>query len=201
MEHKITGIRTGRIAQSFNIMNILDPEVTDEQVERIYQQRKALKDKMYRLLYGCHIEGAGAEGLAALGVAYILTEPKASIFEDVRAFTLKMGLPLNMKNFPLEMQKFRDGILKEEFDEYEAAVMLKHKEKQMDALLDIIYVAAGTLVMHGWDAEEGWRRVHNANMKKEPGKPGEGKAIAQETGMVDVIKPEGWKAPKMQDLL
>lgn len=201
MEYNITGTRTGRIAQSSTIMNPLDQEVTDEQVEQIYKQRKALKEKMYKLLYGAHIDGAGAEGLAALGIAYLLHLPSQSIFQDLRDFTKKMGLPLDLKNFPIEMQKFRDGILEEEFEEYKEAVMLKQKEKQLDALLDIIYVAAGTIVMHGWDAEEGWRRVHNANMKKYPGQPGEGKQVAQETGMVDILKPEGWKAPKMQDLL
>lgn len=178
-----------------------DKEDLDQQIEQLYQQRKAIKDKLYQLLSTDNINGASAQGLTTLGIATILHEKRLNIFEDLREFTKMMGLPLDLKTFPYELQAFRDRLLKEEVTEYEDAVLLKQKEKQLDALIDIIYVATGTIIMHGWDGEEAWRRVHNANMKKYPGMPGEGKQRAKDTGMVDAIKPEGWKAPKLIDLL
>lgn len=173
-------------------------KLDEQQIE--YQQKQAVKEMLKRFLTH-DLHAASLEGIIAMGMGVLISEPPISIFHDVRNFHAKMGLPDCMKNFTASMQQFRDGILKEEFEEYQDAVLLKNKEKQLDALIDIIYVAAGTIVMHGWDGEEAWRRVHNANMKKVPGQPGEGKQVAQDTGEVDILKPEGWKAPKMQDLL
>lgn len=143
-------------------------------------------------------------GLALLGQAVLLHKLNVTVsnpFSDVREFHAKMGIPVNKGELPAGLQAFRDGILLEEFDEYIDAVKKDNLSKQFDALLDIIYVACGTIAIHGWNGEEGWRRVHFSNMAKYPGKPGEGKAIAKETNQVDILKPEGWKPPHLKDLV
>jgi predicted HAD superfamily Cof-like phosphohydrolase len=71
-------------------------------------------------------------------------------------------------------------------------------EVQFDSLIDLVYVALGTAYLHGVDFDEGWRRVHAANMKKiRAERPGDSKRGSS----FDVIKPSGWKAPDLSDLV
>ena len=71
-------------------------------------------------------------------------------------------------------------------------------EMQFDSLIDLVYVALGTSYLHGFDFDEGWDRVHGANMKKvrtqrpEDSKRGSG---------FDVVKPKGWEPPDLSDLV
>ena len=66
----------------------------------------------------------------------------------------------------------------------------------VDALIDNIVFAIGTLDAFGVDAYTAWNRVHAANMAKNPGvKPGRPNPY----GFPDLIKPEGWTAPTHQD--
>jgi predicted HAD superfamily Cof-like phosphohydrolase len=71
-------------------------------------------------------------------------------------------------------------------------------EQQLDALVDLVYVALGTAVMQGFDFEEAWRRVHAANMLKTKysrANPGKRKSS------FDVVKPIGWIRPNLSDLV
>jgi predicted HAD superfamily Cof-like phosphohydrolase len=71
------------------------------------------------------------------------------------------------------------------------------RAEMFDALIDLIYIALGTIHLHGWNFNEGWRRVHDANMRKvlsskeNPGKYG---------AKIDVVKPANWIAPDLKDL-
>jgi predicted HAD superfamily Cof-like phosphohydrolase len=58
---------------------------------------------------------------------------------------------------------------------------------QIDALLDIIYLAVGTLVEIGFYPGKSFDAVHHANMQKLPSQSGE-----------KVIKPPGWVSPESE---
>jgi len=70
-------------------------------------------------------------------------------------------------------------------------------EQQLDALVDLVYVALGTAVLSGFDFEEAWRRVHRANMLKV--KPRKGQYTKRRSAF-DIVKPPGWQAPDLSDL-
>ena len=80
--------------------------------------------------------------------------------------------------------------LHEEVTEYTKACTSGSKELQLDALVDIVYVAIGVAYEQGFDFAEAFRRVHAANMQKEPS-PGTAKSC---------VKPEGWKPADLSDL-
>lgn len=70
-------------------------------------------------------------------------------------------------------------------------------DKQLDALVDLVYVALGTAYLHGFDFTEAWRRVHAANMRKVRATSAEQSARGSTQ---DVVKPPGWTAPDLSDL-
>lgn len=80
--------------------------------------------------------------------------------------------------------------LTEEIEEFKAASSIVH---QVDALLDLIYFAAGGLTRLGFPAEASmvmFQAVHKANMAKKKG-------IKETRGHeLDAVKPEGWVAPE-----
>jgi predicted HAD superfamily Cof-like phosphohydrolase len=127
-----------------------------------------------------------------------LTLPQ--LVRDVRAFHEKFGVPMPAKPEGLSPTdwSFRTRFLDEEIDELHAAWLDEDQAKQLDALVDLVYVAIGTAIWAGWDFEEAWRRVQRANMAKVRTPS----ADASKRGHAfDVIKPEGWKAPDLSDLV
>lgn len=107
----------------------------------------------------------------------------------------KMGIVYEdgPRDLPSHVWDFRHRFLKEEIIEYEDA---DSREEEFDALLDLIYVALGTLYLYGFDFYEGFKRVHEANMMKDVVKgetlDGSGKHLS---------KPEGWVPPNLKDLV
>ncbi len=94
--------------------------------------------------------------------------------------------------------KFRLDMVQEEVTEAHTAFDAKDADGVVDALIDNIVFALGTLDAFGVDAYTAWNRVHAANMAKNPGvKPGRPNPY----GFPDLIKPEGWTAPTHQDNL
>ena len=91
------------------------------------------------------------------------------------------------------MLKFRLDFLKEELTEaYEA----KSADDIVDAMIDLIVVAIGTLDAYDVNAYEAWNRVHVANMNKQVGiKVGRPNPL----GLPDLVKPPGWTAPTHVD--
>lgn len=71
-------------------------------------------------------------------------------------------------------------------------------EGYLDGLIDLAYVLFGTAWLTDVDIEEGWRRVHAANMRKV-------RATAVEQSLrgstFDVVKPKGWKPASLADLV
>jgi predicted HAD superfamily Cof-like phosphohydrolase len=96
------------------------------------------------------------------------------------------------------MQEFRIQFLLEEVLEYKEAVEEGNLEKAFDSLIDLVYVAIGTAYLQGLPFVEGWERVHRANMAKvraeRPSDSARGTAY-------DVVKPAGWVAPDLSDLV
>ena len=118
--------------------------------------------------------------------------------QDVVDFHKKYGIQYDgpVRRLPVDLAHFRFARGMEEMYEYRDADTL---EKELDAQIDEIYIALGTLHLHGFKPEviaEAWRRVHTANMAKElssPENPGKGHPT-------DIVKPKGWKAPDHSDL-
>lgn len=130
-----------------------------------------------------------------------MTKPKyPRFFQDIKNFHEKFGLEYKNgpRQLPQNLQDFRTGFLNEELTEYKTSVFCKDKEGQFDALIDLVYVAMGTAYLHGFDFEEGWKRVHAANMKKVRAKS---KDQSKRGTKYDVVKPLGWTAPDLSDLV
>lgn len=139
---------------------------------------------------------------------------------DIREFHRKFGIEYAGKPRMLDesLCMFRRKFLREELDEYCTATSLlldnleeddrdpgeivTHMEKALDSLVDLVYVALGTAHLHGFDFNEAWRRVHEANMKKIRAPDAEASKRATGRGhAADVIKPPGWEAPSHKDLI
>lgn len=92
-----------------------------------------------------------------------------------------------------EFLLFRLAFLEEELRETREATSAA---EVVDGLVDLCVVAIGTLLALGVDAQEAWRRVHEANMAKTPGV---NPTRANPFGLPDLVKPAGWQAPRHDD--
>jgi predicted HAD superfamily Cof-like phosphohydrolase len=138
------------------------------------------------------------------------------LMADIREFHEKYelqyaGLPRRLEP---DLHDFRAKFLEEELTEYrESATSLHaimtdeghdpravvaHLEDQLDALVDLVYVAIGTAYLHGFDFNEAWARVHRANMSKVRV---ENVSDSKRGSTYDVVKPPGWKPPSHKDLV
>ena len=123
-----------------------------------------------------------------------------NLFAAIEEFHTKFELPkAETPTFlPKEVSSFRVGFMNEELDEYVDALALHDMEMALDALVDLVYVVLGTAYLHGFDFNEAFRRVHEANMKKVRVKnAGESKRGST----YDVRKPEGWTPADLSDLV
>ena len=94
--------------------------------------------------------------------------------------------------------KFRGECVQEEVDELHHAISGKDidAEETVDALIDIIVFAIGTLDIFGVDANKAWNEVLNANLAKEVGIK---KERPNPYGLPDLIKPAGGEAPSHEN--
>ena len=112
-------------------------------------------------------------------------------YEMVADFQTKMGQPVADK--PTEMRfarrEQRFGYMAEELEEF---IHARTVVDQADAMIDLIYLAVGTMVELGVKPEVLFEIVHNANMSKiwPDGKP----HLNLETGKV--IKPPTFIRPE-----
>ena len=116
-----------------------------------------------------------------------------SIPNNLREIHQANHVPYHVSGFDNEKLKkfllFRTNFLEEELNELKSA---DTPEDVVDALIDLAYVALGTLDLFNVDIDEAWSKVHEANMKK---KPGVKEGRPNPFGLPDFIKPSGWKAP------
>lgn len=90
--------------------------------------------------------------------------------------------------------------LTEKVDKYDEGGVVKYLDLQLDALVDLMYVALGTAYLQFGKRifYEAWRRVQAANMAKVRV---ENTEDSKRGSKFDVVKPKGWVPPTHVDLL
>ena len=122
------------------------------------------------------------------------------LFNMVAAFHEKFQLePTEQPDFPYEeIWKLKNVHMQEELDEIRAAAINGDLEEYFDGLIDLVYVALGAAYLSGLPFNEGFRRVHEANMKKM-------RALhakqSKRGSSYDIVKPPGFVAPTLTDLI
>lgn len=113
---------------------------------------------------------------------------------DVRFFHQKFGVPMATEPSFLnpEALEFRIKFLKEELQEFIDAHAAYDMHGAADALVDLAYVLHGTALMMGLPWPALWNEVQRANMAKVRATNA---SQSKRGSALDVIKPEGWKAP------
>jgi len=122
------------------------------------------------------------------------------MFQMVADFHKKFGLePTNQPDFPFEeIWILKNNHMQEELNEIRAAAINGNLEEYFDGLIDIVYVALGAAYLAGLPFEQGFLRVHQANMTKI-------RALRQQDSKrgstYDIVKPVGFVAPTLTDLI
>lgn len=126
-------------------------------------------------------------------------------FDDVGRFHERFGLhnttfaKAGPRRWDRALLDYRVRFLEEELKEFKDA-MVQHDDAGMfDALLDLVYVAMGTAHLQGYPWEEGWNKVQEANMAKVRAQA-DG-SDSKRGSSFDVVKPDGWTAPDIEELL
>ena len=91
---------------------------------------------------------------------------------------------------------FRAEFIEEELNELFKAIENEYPDEIVDALIDIIVVALGTLDAYNINIKTAWNRVHDANMKKEVGV---NESRSNSLNLPDLVKPKDWEAPQHID--
>ena len=105
------------------------------------------------------------------------------------------GPPRSLERGLLE---FRINFMDEELSEYIRASEDSRMTDQLDALVDLIYVALGTAYLQGFNFNEAFKRVHEANMNKVRA-PSTKESLRNSE--YDVVKPKDWKPADLSDLV
>jgi len=115
---------------------------------------------------------------------------------DVCEFLVKFG----MTNDKIDRKKtkIRTEHMLEEISEFIDATHKGDNAKMLDALVDLVYVALGTAILHRFPFYAAWDAVHKANMLKVRATR---KGQSKRGTTFDVVKPDGWKAPDIEKLL
>lgn len=137
-----------------------------------------------------------------------------NIAKDIEDFHHKFDLRYDgdPRALPGGMATFRQGFLSEELREYMQASLNVNEairakddgeitfflEQQLDALVDLVYVAVGTSYLHGFDFNVAWHRVHRANMAKVRASDA---SQSKRASPLDVVKPEDWQPPSHKDMV
>jgi predicted HAD superfamily Cof-like phosphohydrolase len=116
-------------------------------------------------------------------------------FEDLAELHDKMGFPRDGRLMTAEFLDFRLKFMLEELIEMDAAIESKDAPAFVDAVIDLIVVAVGTLDLADVNGQKAWDEVHIKNMQKEcrvnPTRTG--------SGGFDMVKPAGWEPPDHSD--
>jgi predicted HAD superfamily Cof-like phosphohydrolase len=115
------------------------------------------------------------------------------IFLKVKAFQLAFGSKIHNKPTMLDVNRgnLRWALMDEENAEYHEAIQAGNLTEVADALGDMLYILAGTILEHGMQhvIEKVFDEIHNSNMSK---LDQNGKAIINgENGIYDSSRPLG----------
>lgn len=117
----------------------------------------------------------------------------SSIFDDMHDFHTKVLKqefgPPRLLSEDMTMERLR--FMTEELEEYYEAARKGDLVEAVDGLLDLIYVAAGTLWFMGIPSQKCWDAVQTANMAKVLGTTHRGNRL-------DAAKPAGWQPPQLR---
>ena len=114
------------------------------------------------------------------------------MYNDVVKFIEACDQPKTPEN-----AKLYDKLIREEFDEYVGALMMKDEVETLDACMDMIWVILGFCYMKGYDLAGAWNEVARSNLAKID--PETGKVIKRQDGKV--LKPEGWTPPQLAEFV
>ena len=114
------------------------------------------------------------------------------MYNDVVKFIEACDQPKTPEN-----AKLYDKLIREEFDEYVGALLLKDEVETLDACMDMIWVILGFCYMKGYDVTGAWNEVARSNLAKID--PETGKVIKRQDGKV--LKPEGWTPPQLAEFV
>jgi len=122
------------------------------------------------------------------------------MFQMVADFHKKFGLePTSQPDFPVEqIWKLKNVHMQEELDELRAAAINGDLEEYFDGLIDLVYVALGAAYLAGLPFEQGFLRVHQANMTKVRALRS---SESKRGSTYDIVKPAGFVAPTLTDLI
>lgn len=143
---------------------------------------------------------SGEKGRVMRTLVRSMESKLAVMTADIREFHEKFDLAYNgePRTLDRELFKFRHGFMEEELDEYRVGYEEDNREKQLDAIVDLVYVAIGTAYIQGFPFAKAWQRVHKANMAKVRATDA---SQSKRGSTSDVVKPEGWTAPDLSDLV
>ena len=131
-----------------------------------------------------------------LGVVHKIMNPIiASLLEFNNAFEIpKLENPGIGSE---ELIELRIKLLQEEVAEYAEAARGGDLVEVLDALADIAYILAGTVINHGMQHvfDDAFSEVHRSNMAKLV----DGKVLRREDGKV--MKPENWQPPNLSQFI
>jgi predicted HAD superfamily Cof-like phosphohydrolase len=144
-------------------------------------------------------DGGAAHAAFKAWLAFSLGDA-ADPFAMVKEFHEKFELqPTQGPDFPVdELLHLKIRHMQEELDELRAGAIMGDLEKYFDGLIDLVYVAVGAAYLSGLPFNEGFRRVHAANMQKVRALSAD---QSKRGSTYDIVKPAGWKAPVLEDLL
>ena len=114
---------------------------------------------------------------------------------QVRLGTTMHTTPQPPGEWDHEYVTYRLKFLAEELSETIEAYADLNEDEFVDGLIDLVYVAVGTLVALGYDFNAHWRAVHTANMRKVPG------VVTKRGYTRDAVKPEGWTPPDHMSII
>jgi len=114
------------------------------------------------------------------------------MYNDVVKFIEACDQPKTPEN-----AKLYDNLIREEFDEYVGALLVKDEVESLDACMDMIWVILGFCYMKGYDVAGAWNEVARSNLAKID--PETGKVKKRDDGKV--LKPEGWTPPQLQQFV
>ena len=119
---------------------------------------------------------------------------RPGLFKDIVAFhkKFKLGYSGPPRKLDIDIARARYRHQFEELQELSKAIHTGDIEGTLDALVDTVYIALGTAYLMGIDFDKAWKRVHKANMNKI--------RCATKRSPIDIVKPIGWKPPKLDDL-
>jgi len=124
------------------------------------------------------------------------------MLKRVIEFNAKFGLPMVDRPIqaPGEILGVKSDHMQEELEEWRFAWLQRDLEGQLDALVDLVYVALGTVCASGFQHifEEAFQRVHEKNMQKIKV---EDPADSKRNTTFDVRKPAGWEPATFKDLI